>query len=103
MRLWTFHPKYLDSKVSWLFGVKLLAQSILKGQTKHTHDIRSHTIPAIATPIRVLRHTTNVHAKGVVAGSNSTLIRWHGVDMWNVWVVMRGQINTNGIISWRNY
>ena len=42
MRLWSLHPKYLDARglvALWREG--LLAQAVLKGQTKVTSTIRS--------------------------------------------------------------
>ena len=50
MRLWTFHPKYLDSKgLVALWREALLAQAILKRADEGIRTTSTaHTIPAIA-------------------------------------------------------
>ncbi|MGE5698952.1 MAG: pyrimidine dimer DNA glycosylase/endonuclease V [Deltaproteobacteria bacterium] len=71
MRLWTLHPKYLDSKgLVALWREALLAQAVLRGQTKayerHPQLIRfrqSRTpIKGIAAYLRI------VHSEGIRRG-----------------------------------
>ena len=67
MRLWTFHPKYLDSKgLVALWREALLAQAVLKGQTKayarHPQLIR---FQQSRTPVRgIAAYLRIVHAEG---------------------------------------
>ena len=67
MRLWSFHPKYLDSKgLAALWREALLAQAVLKGLTKayaqHPQLLRFRQM---RTPIRgIAAFLRVVHAEG---------------------------------------
>lgn len=76
MRLWSFHPKYLDSKgLVALWREALLAQAVLKGHTKayarHPQLVRFRQsgtpIKSIATFLRI------VHAEGSRRGFRFTI------------------------------
>lgn len=95
MRLWTFHPKYLDSKgLVALWREALLAQAILKGQTKayarHPQLIRFRQS---RTPIRgIAAYLRIVHAEGSRRGFKFDIDKIARGGHVECMVVMRGQI-----------
>jgi hypothetical protein len=67
MRIWTLHPKYLDPKgLVALWREALLAQSVLRGQTKaYTKHPQLARFRSSRTPVRcVAEYLRVVHAEG---------------------------------------
>jgi len=67
MRLWTLHPKYLDPRgLSALWREALLAQSVLRGQTKaYTQHPQLVRFRRSQTPVRcIAEYLRGVHTEG---------------------------------------
>ena len=71
MRLWTFHPKYLDARgLVALWREALLAQAVLRGRTKgYTRHPQLVRFRRARAPVGcIAEYLTAVHAEGVVRG-----------------------------------
>ena len=71
MRLWSLHPRYLDSKglvAAWREG--LLAQAVLRGQTAgYTRHPQLERFRAHATPVRcIATYLRTIHAEAMRRG-----------------------------------
>ena len=95
MRLWSVHPKYLDSRglvALWREG--LLAQAVLRGRTKgYRHHPQLQRFSAQSSPVgAIAEYLRGVHAESVnrgytFAGSKISSARASGVI-----AVTRGQL-----------
>ena len=73
MRLWTLHPKYLDPKgLAALWREALLAQSVLRGQTKgYTRHPQLVRFRGTQTPVEcVAEYLRVIHKEGRRRGYN---------------------------------
>ena len=96
MRLWTLHPKYLDSKglvALWREG--LLAQAVLKGET---HGYRHHPqltrFRETAFPLASIQYYLRwVHSESVRRGFRFDMTKTVAVECRQVIVATRGQLD----------
>src|ERR1051326_8389356 len=71
MRLWTLHPKYLDSKgLVALWREALLARAVLQGRTRgYRHHPQLERFRAHATPrAAICAYLGAVHAESIARG-----------------------------------
>ena len=71
MRLWTFHPKYLDARgLVALWREALLAQAVLRGRTRgYTRHPQLVRFRLARAPVGcIAEYLKAVHAEGVVRG-----------------------------------
>jgi hypothetical protein len=96
MRLWTFHPKYLDSRgLVALWREALLAQAVLAGQTRgyqhHPQLIRFRASPAPLAAIGA--YLQAVHAESVRRGYRFDATKIMAGGSAETIVATRGQID----------
>jgi len=71
MRLWTFHPKYLDARgLVALWREALLAQAVLRGRTRgYTRHPQLVRFRLARAPVGcIAEYLKAVHAEGIVRG-----------------------------------
>ena len=96
MRLWTLHPKYLDSKgLVALWRESLLAQAVLKGQTRgytnHPQLVRFRETPSPVCAIASYLHV--VHDEATQRGYKFDATKITLNKRANLMVCTRGQLN----------
>lgn len=95
MRLWTLHPKYLDSRgLVALWREALLAQSVLNGQTRgYTRHLQLKRFQACSSPRRTIAaYLRVVHAESVRRGYRFDVTKIGNDDCEDVITVTRSQM-----------
>ena len=101
MRLWSLHPKYLDARglvALWREG--LLAQAVLKGQTKgYIHHPQLERFQGLRSPVgAIAEYLRVVHAESLLRGYSFASGKVSRARATDVIVVTRGQIQ----YEWRH-
>lgn len=96
MRLWTLHPKYLDARgLMALWREALLAQAVLKGQTRgytaHPQLIRFRNAPSPLESIASYLQT--IHAEATARGYHFNVGKIGPIGHVEPIVVTRGQLD----------
>lgn len=96
MRLWTLHPKYLDSRgLVALWREALLAQAVLNGKTRgYTRHPQLNRFRATASPARTIAtYLRVVHAESVRRGYRFDTSKIEDGDTAEVMTATRSQLN----------
>ena len=96
MRLWTLHPKYLDSRaLVALWREALLAQAVLKGQTQgyrhHPQLIRFRESPFPVGSIQC--YLRSVHSESVQRGYRFDAMKIPSVECAELMQTTQGQLD----------
>ena len=95
VRLWSFHPKYLDTKgLVALWREALLAQAALKGRTKgYTRHPQLVRFRRSGTPVRAIAaYLRTVHAEGRARGFKFDIGKIARGGPVECMIVSRGQV-----------
>lgn len=96
MRLWTLHPKYLDTRgLVALWREALLAQAVLSGKTRgYTRHPQLNRFRATASPVRAIAsYLRTIHAESVRRGYRFDVSKIRDGDESGVMTATRSQLN----------
>ena len=101
MRLWSVHPKYLDTRglvAVWREG--LLAQAVLRGRTTgYRHHPQLHRFKAQSSPVGAIAdYLRSVHAEAVQRGYEFAAAKISRARTTGTMDVTRGQL----LYEWRH-
>ncbi len=95
MRIWTLHPQYLDAQgLVALWRETLLAQAVLKGQTRgYTHHPQLQRFKAAPNPLEAIAaYLQTVHANATARGYKFDAGKFHTTQNVPPVQATRGQV-----------